>query len=97
MTPGIKTSQTVNPKILLAEACFNARDYMITKGNIRTSFQFNEIYQDYYIGKLHPDRFDFLGDAKSFNFNYDYQVGSSPADIKKRLGDDGANIPEYLT
>jgi hypothetical protein len=85
-----------DPEITWAEACFNARDFIVTDKNIRDSFQFNDIYQKYYIDQLHPHRFYFLNNIKSFNFNYDYQIGSSPNDIKNILNPEGSNIPKYL-
>jgi hypothetical protein len=78
------------------EAAFNGRDYIITKDQLRTSEQLNEIYQRYYIGDLHPDRFYFVDGIKTFNFNYTYQIGSSPEDINNILDTYATNLPPYL-
>jgi hypothetical protein len=103
MTPDVRqleTNSTIgyvyDPNIVLAEAAFNARDYVITRDRIRTSFDFQDIYQKYYIDKLHPTRFSFLNNIKNFNFDYNYQIGSLPTDLCNLLKPDGSNIPTYL-
>jgi hypothetical protein len=49
---------------------FKSFDYIITNDQLRTSFEFNKIYQDYYIDQLHPNCYYFLNDIKKFNFDY---------------------------
>jgi hypothetical protein len=82
-------------------AAFNARDFIITgptenSSNIRTSFQLNTIYRDYYMKKLNLPRFYFLNNPLGFNYDYNYQIGSSPNDLNNLLLNDGSNIPQYL-
>jgi hypothetical protein len=80
-----------------AEASFKTFDYVITNDHqLRTSFDFQDIYQNYYVDKLNPCRFYFLNNIKKYNFNYNYQIGSSPADLGNKLKPNGENIPEYL-
>jgi hypothetical protein len=64
---------------------------------LRTSYDLNYIYQDKYVDVLHsdpnPNRFKFLNNIKKYNFNYNYQIGSSPNDLERRLDDYGEALP----
>lgn len=89
------------PAFSRISAAFNARDFIITgpkerSFNIRTSFQFNTIYREYYMARLNLSRFYFLNNPLGFDYNYNYQIGSSPKDLNNLLLADGSNVPTYL-
>jgi hypothetical protein len=77
-------------------AAFCARDYVITSKELRTSFDFNDIYHKYYINELNPNRFFFFENLKDYNFNYNYQIGSHPEELNQILNKEASNIPKYL-
>lgn len=56
----------------------------------------SEIYQKYYIGDLHKERFYFFSNAENFNFDYDYQVHKE-GETYEILNENGSNIPNYLS
>jgi hypothetical protein len=53
----------------------------------------NDIYQNYYIDKLHPTRFYFLNNVKQYQFDYNYQIGQ---DLSNILDPYATNLPQYL-
>lgn len=78
------------------EAAFKSFDYIIDNNVLRTSRRFNEIYHKFYVNDLNPTRFYFLDDINKYNFNYDYQIGSTSNDLDIILQPNGKNIPKYL-
>jgi hypothetical protein len=84
VSPGVKDTTNPLTQFEISPGCC-ARDLALTKTNIRDSFNFNELYRDHYI-VAYADRYKLFNFLKEFNFNFDYQVGSTPADLDKRLG-----------
>jgi hypothetical protein len=100
ISPDVKGFQ--QPTFTRIHASFNARDFIITgkkerSATIRTSFQFNTIYREYYMLQLNLARFYFLNNPLGFEYNYNYQIGSKPQDLNNLLLADGSNIPTYLS
>lgn len=84
VSPGVKNSKKTLTQFEISPGCC-ARDLALTKTNIRDSFNFNELYRDHY-ALAYAERYKFFNNLQGFNFNFDYQVGSTPADLEKRLG-----------
>lgn len=84
VSPGTKKNKEPLTKFDISAGCC-ARDLALTKTNIRDSFHFNELYRDHY-ALTYAQRYQFFNNLQGFNFNFDYQVGSTPDDLNNRLG-----------
>jgi hypothetical protein len=95
VTPNIRQIKDSSLDDLILSPAFCTRDIVLTKTNLRDSYHFNEIYQDHY-AKYYEKRFWFFENIRKFNYNYNYQIGSKPDNLKNYLDKKGENIPQYL-
>lgn len=78
-------------------SAFCSRDYILTnKSTVRTSLDFNDIYKSPNYKALTKKRYYFFDNLDQFNYNYDYQLGSTKDDLQTILNSTGTNLPNYL-
>lgn len=61
---------------------------------MRDSFHFQDIYQKYI--NYYASRYTFFPEATTFNYNYNYQIGSNKSDLNNLLDEFAENLPAYL-
>ena len=93
ITPTVRQATSLPPTYDSFSPAFCARDLVLTSTNIRDSFNFNQIYQNFY-AKNNEARFSFFQGIRTFNYNYNYQIGS---DLTNVLDQYATNLPDYLT
>ena len=94
ITPTIRQFPNTQPNLDNISPAFCARDLVLTRTNIRDSFDFKEIYAKY--TEYYQDRFYFFDGLKKISYNYNYQIGSRPENLSILLDKKASNLPEYL-